>query len=913
MNTSKYLFSNTKTVFLLLFTFAMHINICAQTDSVIITSTPVNVEMIEYLNKVESKYPISFYFNESWFRDRRITATFNQASLPEFLNTICEDIPYIYEVMNDSLVVFLPRERVTALLSGYNTIIKKNNINTIVIGDPNEAGKHTEVVLHGRVTDKLTGEPVVGANIALADVAKGVTTDVDGGYELVLRPGFYKLSYSSLGYERNDKEIKIISNGTLNIELFEEAINLNEVSILGQKIDRNVTRNQMSIIELDIKTIDRLPSITGEKDIIKGLTLMAGVKSVGEFGSGIHVRGGGEDQNLYLVEGAPVFNTAHVFGLISVINPDAVSNLTLYKGHIPALYGERVSSVMEINLRDNSIEDFSLKGGIGLFNSRLLIEAPVVKKKISFLFGGRTSYSDWLLNRMNDYYLKNSSASFYDLNAKINIKHKNSNIAISGYKSHDKFKYANKLGYEYGNTLASFRWGRIFKHGIASALTFAYSNYEVFRDNIEKPYLKNRVESSVTYYSGKYNISYTELPKHDMDMGANIIKYQIAPGKKSPLEETSFIHYHSLEREQATEYAVYINDKFDINPNISLSAGIRYSFYNLSGPGKIYNYAQGESISDYSITDSTLFNSNQKMVTYKALEPRVSFKFQFSKQNSLKLSYNKNTQYISLISYTAIATPDDRWKLADKYIKPVIANQVALGYYHNFLSNTIETSVEFYYKDLKNISEYKNNAQIVMNYAIERELLNASGINYGVEFMLKKNSGKLDGWLSYTWSRAMRKTDGKHPDEIINNNSYFPSAYDKPHDLSVVLNYNINKRLRIGTSFLLSSGRPVTLPELSYPAGNHEIVSFSSRNKYRLPAYHRLDLSLSIDESLRKSKKWKGRWTFSILNVYARKNAYSVFYKRENPSYSNNFKRYGLYKMYIIGKPLPTVTYSFIF
>ncbi|MCF8335258.1 MAG: TonB-dependent receptor, partial [Bacteroidales bacterium] len=735
----------------------------------------------------------------------------------------------------------------------------------------------------------------------------------EGQYTLNIEPGIYTLEISSVGFEKTQYRVKIISNGEFDMELFKDQIEIGEVAVFAQRKDQNVSGNQMSMVTLDPRSIDELPTATGEKDIIKSLTSMPGIKTIGEFGSGIHVRGGGEDQNLYLLEGAPLYNTSHAFGLLSSVNPDAVQGVSLYKGHIPAQYGERVSSVMDIRMNKNNIEEFRGAGGIGIYNSRLMLETPLYEENLSLRMGGRANYSDWLLDQIEDYYLNKSSASFYDANGLLNWKFKNNRITLFGYLSHDRFRYASKLNYEYGNHLGSLKWSHVFNSNFHSRFETSFSRYDVTKSNIDPENNPNRIKSQVNYMSGKYNLQYTGFSKHTINTGIQGIYHSIKPGKQTPLKGNSNRKSKTLMNEQAYEGAVYINDNFEINNQISVNLGLRYSGYQYTGAHTIYKYQDGKPLSRVYRKDSITYGKGEGIQYYDGLDPRLSLRYRLTPTQSVKVSYNRNHQYISLLSHTSISTPEDTWKLSDPHLKPISANQYAAGYFRNFNNNNIETSVELYYKQLNHLIEYKNDAQIEMNPHIETELIDARGKNYGVELSVKKKSGKLNGWISYTYSRTFKKTDGGHRQEIISQNNYFPSAYDKPHDLNVVANYNIDRRWKLSANFMLASGRAVTLPEYEYPVGNNKIIYFSDRNKYRLPAYHRLDFSLTYGGSLRKDKKWKSSLTLSILNLYGRNNAYSVFYKKNEPDAANDYNMFALYKMYIIGRPFPTLTYNFTF
>ncbi len=872
-----------------------------------------NKDLTEALTEIEITNPVSFFYDESLFKNEKISLNLINEPLYVFLNRLTRGKSYVYEIIQDNLVVFLPREKVASLTGQMVDLSKENKDLTVhVIGDPDKAGMYNTVTMKGIVRDGKTGNSLIGTTVRISHKTIGAITNLDGKYTLTLAPGLYTLEVSNVGYDPVSYKIKVISPGNFDIDLYENTILIDEISVYARSADKNIKGNLMGIVELDAKSIKELPSMSGEKDIIKSLTMMPGVKSIGEFGAGINVRGGGEDQNLYLVEGAPIFNTAHVFGLLSIINPDAVNSVTLYKGHIPSNYGERVSSVMDIGLKDQNGKEFQAKGGIGLFNSRLLVDVPIIKEKLTIKIGGRTSYSDWLLHQIPDYYLQNSSASFYDLNSIINLNLKKDHITLSGYSSYDNFKYIDELAYKYKNLLGSASWVHFFNSKFSSELLLAKSRYDLNKDQYDDLGKNSNIISDIDYSSAKFETKYLGIQKHSFNLGAQGIKYNINPGIQKPIG-LSVVKNFTVPEENAFEYGFFVNDIYDVTKNISLNLGLRYSLYVYKGPRTISTYMPDHPLSDISIAGEKSYTKGETIVKYDGLEPRLSAKFLLSKTSSLKLSYNKNQQYISLISYSSIPTPDDVWKLADPFIKPITANQVAIGYYRNFAQNIFESSVEIYYKKLDNIQEYKNDAQINLNPNLERELINANGKNYGIECLIKKNTGKIEGWISYTYSRSLKKTNGRFVEERVNRNTEYPSIYDKPHDLTVVVTYHVNRRLRITGNFNFMSGRPVTLPEYIYQSGDEKIVYYSDRNKYRLPPYHRFDISFSLDENLKRKKMWKGSWEFSILNVYGRKNAYSVFYNKEVPKLSTGYKTYVFNKLYIIGVPLPVITYNFIF
>ena len=882
-------------------------------DSIKISGSYKKVALSSIFQDLEKKYKLKFYYKNEWFDKDTVSLEFDNASVFYTLDKILSAKSFLYQVIQNNLIAILPKDEFAAIMGQDYAYKDISDESTILIGNPLETGKYKKVEIKGKIKDGKTGEPLIGSNIVIENTTQGTVSNAEGKYSLTISPGIYNIIISNIGYEASTYKVKVVSNGTLDAELFVKSLKIDEINIYAQRPDRNVRNNQMSMLEMDSKTIKQLPSMVGEKDILKSLTLLPGVKSVGEFGSGINVRGGGEDQNLYLIEGTPVFNTSHVFGLISAFNPDVVNNVTLYKGHIPANFGERVSSVMDIQVKDNNCKTLMSKGGIGLYDSRLMVEGPLFNNSLTFKFGGRSSYSNWLLKQLPDYYLQNSFASFYDFNGLINWTYKNHRISLFGYNSYDKFRYANIQSYEYSNKMGSLNWNYNFNRDLSSSFLASFSQYNVNLDYLNTGSENRRIASRINYVSGKYNLKYTGFLHQNIIGGIQAIHYQITPGIQTPLDSMSLILPVSLQKEYSLETGLYLNDLYEINDHFSLNLGLRYSRYYYLGPHEIYNYQDGTSVSIVSVLDTVEFKSGKIIKSYSGIEPRLSFKIQFDNKSSLKISYNRNNQYIFLLSYTSVSTPNDIWKLSDPFLKPLTADQFAIGYYRNFLDNSIETSIELYYKNLANLVEYKNDAKIEMNDHLETQLINATGKNYGIELFIKKNKGKLDGWISYTYSRSLKKTDGIFSDEIINDNNYYPSSYDKPHDLTLVANYHLNKRWRVGGNFSFASGRAITLPEYQYYDANQQLIYYSDRNKYRLPPYHRLDISVSLDESLKIKKRWKGSWTFSVINLYGRKNIYSVFYKKETPSSVNNYKQFSLYKLYIIGRPLPTLTYNFIF
>lgn len=863
----------------------------------------------ELLSTLEKNYGIRFFYKEEWIESTEITQTFNNVPLIKALNQIFSGKELAFKIFQHNFVVIYPKGAEGRSGNG----AKDSQI--LVIGDPLNQGRYTRAKLQGRILDGKNEEPLTGAVVYNVETGSATTTDKKGGYSLDLPTGELHLRVSFLGFENLNQTIQLIQNGFADFEIFMKSHSIAEVTVVGD--DAKATRAQMSMIKMTSVTLKELPVLMGEADLIKSMVMMPGVQSTGEMSSGFNVRGGNTDQNLVLLDGAPVFNTTHLFGFFSMINPDAVKDVTLYKGGIPAVYGERVSSVMDVQMKEGRTDIIGINGGIGLINSRLNIEGPFAKKKkSSFYIGGRSTYSDWLLKQTHNPTFMNSVAHFYDVNGTANLEFSPKNhMKIIGYSSSDVFNLNSNTLYNYNSLLGSLNWKLNLSGKLISGLSLAYSKYETKTDSQDPVLPANdyTLKSNIQYGSLKYILSWFPTDRQRINAGFQAIDYQINPGDILPSQTKSNVLPKSLRAEHSAEMAIFADDDFDLSDKIAVNMGLRFSRFTNFGPGVVYKYAPNLSKSENTIIDSTIYKSGDIIKSYQGLEPRAALKYNLENGGSVKLSYQRIHQFINQISNTSVITPADYWKSADPNIAPLINDQIALGFFKTPENNKFETYVEVYYKKLQNLLEYKNGAQLIMNQHIETGLLMAQGYSYGVELYAKKNLGRLNGWLSYTYSRTFRKTDSQMRDEIINSGKYYPSVYDKPHDLSVVMNYKISRRWRFSGNFVYSSGRPITLPEQKYNVGINQVVFYSERNKYRMPPYHRMDVSITLDENLRKRRMWKGSWSFSVYNIYGRKNPYSVFYRKDPSLQSTTTNQYAIYKLSIIGIPVPSVTYNFKF
>lgn len=874
-----------------------------------VTASFTKAPVQEFFKSLEKNYGIRFFYKDEWIKSKEVTKSFDNLPLVQVLNQVFAEKDLTFKFFQNNSVFIYP----LGADSPSGSIIDDSQI--LVIGDPLNQGRYQRAKLHGRVLDGKNGETLAGAVVYNLETGIGVSTDATGKFSLEMATGEMHLQISFVGYENQTQKIRLIQNGSADFELFEESHYIDEVTVVGQ--EAKASKAQMSMIKMTSVTLKELPVLMGEADLIKSMVMMPGVQSVGEMSSGFNVRGGNTDQNLVLLDGSPVFNTTHLFGFFSMINPDAVKDVTLYKGGIPAAYGERISSVMDVQLKEGKEEGLSINGGIGLINSRLTVEGPFAKKKKStFLFGGRSTYSDWMLQQTKNPTFMNSIAHFYDVNGTANFEFGPKNhLKLTGYMSSDVFNLNSSSLYNYANSLGSLNWKLNLSKKLISNLSLAYSKYDLKMDQKDavRPEDDYILKSNIQYGSLKYALSLYPTDRQRINAGFQAIGYWINPGEILPSQTPSNVLAESLRKEQSAEFAMFVDEDIDVSQKLSLNLGLRYTKFIDYGPGVVYNYAPNLPKSQSTIIDSTIYKSGDVIKAYQGLEPRVAVKYNLENGGSLRLSYQRIHQFVNQISNTAVISPADYWKSADPNLAPLINDQIALGYFKNPRKGKYETSIEVYYKKLQNLIEYKNGAQLLMNNHIETDLLMANGYSYGLELYAKKNEGRLNGWVSYTYSRTFRKGESQFSSENINGGKYYPSVYDKPHDLSVVMNYKISRRWRFSGNFVMSSGRPITLPEQKYNYGSNQVVIYSDRNKYRMPPYHRMDVSITLDENLRIKRMWKGSWTFSIYNLYGRKNPYSVFYRKEASIQSTDKTQYSIYKLSIIGVPVPSITYNFKF
>lgn len=767
--------------------------------------------------------------------------------------------------------------------------------------------------LSGIITDAKNNETLIGVNLYFPDLKTGTTTNEYGFYSISVPKGNQNLTISYLGYQNVQKMVSLTQSTKMNVALTENGEMLNEVVIKDNQGRVNTRTPEMSVNKLSIAAIKKMPVVLGEVDIIKSILLLPGVTNAGEGASGFNVRGGGADQNLILLDEATIYNSSHVFGFFSVFNPDAIKDLKLYKGGIPARFGGRASSVLDIYQKDGNSKEFHMNGGIGLISSRLLAEGPLVKDKGSFLIGGRGSYAHLFLKLSPEQ--KDNAAYFYDLNAKFSYKlTENDNLYLSGYFGRDVFSLNKSFTNTYGNSTLNLRWNHLYSDKLFSNLSLIYSDYYY---GLDLDFVGFKWDSGIKNYNIKYDFKNYLTDSFKLNYGLNAIYYDFNPGTIVPSNSTSGINSDQLDKKYAFEPAVYISADHDLSKKVSISYGLRYSLFYRLGQSTVNIYANNNPVlfnNDLKLyekatpIDTKFYGKNDVIQSFDNLEPRFSAAYQFNDTQSVKASYNRMVQYLQLISNTSSPTPLDVWTPSDNFIKPQIADQVALGYFKNFNDGMYSLEVETYYKKIKNRIDYIDGAELIANKALEQVILNGQMRAYGLEILLKKNEGKLNGWISYTLSRSEQQTPGRTPLETgINNGQWYNSVYDKLHNLAVTSSYTLNDKWSFGANFALQSGQPVTYPEGQYEYLGITVPSYGLRNENRLPAYHHLDIAATLTPRKNNNRNYKTEWVFSIYNLYNRRNAASINFRQNIDTGNNEAVRTSIFGI------VPAVSYNFKF
>lgn len=763
----------------------------------------------------------------------------------------------------------------------------------------------TRLLIHGRVVDGTTARPMANVSIYDRKQGAGTTTDSLGNFSMSVLPGIYNLTFSALGYYARSRFLDMErTNVRMEVALNPDTRQLEEVNVTGRAPDANVSAAQMSVVRLDMKNLRNIPVVFGEVDILKALTLQPGVSTVGEGAGGFNVRGGRTDQNLVLLDGAPLFNTSHLLGLLSNLNADAIQDVTLYKGGIPAAYGGRLSSLLLMNTKAGETERVSVTGGIGLLTSRLLVQGPVTKnKKLTFLAGGRIAYPSLVLGLFPAPTNKDR-AFFYDLNGRLTYRLNNdSQLSATVYRSYDTFKFPQDTLYTTQSTLFTARWSQRLNPRLSINLTATQSDYRFFLDGLTSTNTY-RYRSTIRQRDARFDWLYTPKPAHRLEVGGSLTGYGLRPGAIAPTGDNSNVNTLTLPTEQAREWAGYVSEEWTPFRLLSIQLGVRYAQFTNIGPGVAYQYAEGQPRTRESITDTLRYGSGQALAQYGGWEPRLTIRATITPTSSLKLSYNRTRQYLHLISNTTAISPVDFWKVSDALVPPQVADQFAVGYFHNFRDNQYETSVEVYYKTLENLVEYRNGATLLLNPALDADLLRAQGRAYGLEVSVQKTRGLLTGLVAYTYSRTLARVPSPYASVQINGGTWYPSTFDRPHNLTIATQWKWSRGWTFGTNFVYTSGRPTTYPDGTYRLNGAKVLDYSERNVDRIPNYHRLDVSFTKDGRRTPGQRHYSNWAISFYNVYAHKNPYSIYFQRVNTTTKS-------YQLSVFGTIIPSLSWNF--
>lgn len=882
-------------------------------------------DLIDTLEKV---VPYKIYYPEGWTDSLYLTVSSKDCRINEFMDSILAGKGISFMITPDNRIIltkdysiktsfsreyidYLERNSSKVDTSKYLSAVAKHDADRISdeyrvfkIGKLSESKQSQSATLSGRVTNPGEGESVSGAIIYVAKLKAGTMTNEDGYYSINLPKGQYLVEYRMLGLKTTRRNVVVYSDGNLDVEMVNEE-NLMEAVFITADRDNAVRDVRTGIEKINVRMLKQIPMGLGEVDVIKSSLLLPGIQTVGEASGGFNVRGGSTDQNLVFLNNAPIINTFHFFGFFSAFNSDMVSDVTIFKSGMPAKYGGRLSSVMVISPSEGSRDKVKVSGGISPVTGRLLVEGPLFGKKGSFIVGSRATYSDWILGLFDDYRISHSKAGFYDFQGSIryDINDKNS-LSLSGYLSNDMFSYFGESAFDYGNLSSTLKWDHSFNSKLSAGFFAIFSNYKYKVDTYQDSTAYNSLKYKLDQKIVRADFQYQPTERHNIQFGIDATFYSLLPGARKPFGNYSTVTQMELEKEQALEPSLYLSDDFEITPLLSVSGGLRATFYTSFGPQTEYLYYGGVSRSEGTIADTVWHAGGEIVNFYPGLEFRFTSRLILRPDISVKLGVQRVYQYIHMISNTTSISPTDIWTISDSYIKPGRSDQLSMGVYYSFGREAYESSAEAYYKGLSNILDYKGGASLLMNEHLETETINGTGKAYGIELMIKKLNGPLTGWISYTYSRTMLRSDTRFETEEVNGGDYWPADYDKPHDLKVVANAKLSRRMNVTSSFVYSTGRPITYPVAFYNFSNTNYLYYSTRNSYRMPDYIRLDLAATINGNLKAKKLNHSSFTLTIYNVLGRENPYSIYFRNEDGVVNG-------YKMTIFGQPIVMLTYNF--
>ena len=893
-----------------------------------------NINRVSALQKIEANSNYKFYYQENWFDNNiLISGKYTNKTITEILTKVLEDTELNFFIDNNKVILIKnsiiyenfpefetktesiatksTKKSVNPLFFGQfdsikNSGSKKENNKIVLLGKESLDSNSEKYLLSGYLKDIKNGEPLADITIKIKNTPISTITNAEGYYKLLIPAGMNIIDIESLIYKNMRRKIMSYGDGKLNLFLSEKLNQLDEVIVSNKS--QNIRTAIIGVTTIEAEGIKNIPLVLGERDVLKVALTIPGIKTAGEGSSGFNVRGGKEDQNLILLDNATIYNPMHFFGFFSAINPYTINKVEIYKGGIPPEFGGRLSSVFDITSKKGDPDKLVGEGGIGPVTSNLTVSTPIVKGKSSLLVGGRATYSDWLLKKLDNEELSKSQASFYDLFAKYSHKiNTNNTIEGTAYFSKDSYTISSDSLYKFSNRLASLKWKHTFNEKNNGDLIITNSEYKF---NIDY----NTILNPNSFDFG-YKINETQAilkmntlinQNHRLVYGISSKLYAVNPGELIPKDSNSSLLPITIPKEQGLESAFFISDSYKVSEKLLLDLGVRLSTFSALGESTQIIYQEGVPLNPGTVVGEKEYGKNEVIKTYSGFEPRLGARYLINETFSIKAGYDQTVQYIHLLSNNTTQSPTDTWKLSNLNIAPQQAQQLSLGLFKKTDYQDLELSVEGYYKKSKNILDYKVAADLLLNETLETELLQGEGKAYGIEFLVKKSEGRLNGWIGYTYSRALIKLDGEYSEEKVNNGNYFPTNYDKPHDFSTVLNYKFTHRYSFSANFIYQTGRPITYPIGQYNYGNAEYTLYSDRNKFRIPDYYRLDIGFNIEGSHKIKKLTHSFWNISIYNVLGRNNPYSVFFVTKEGKIQ-------AYQTSIFSIPIPTITYNFKF
>ncbi|HLP74286.1 MAG TPA: TonB-dependent receptor [Bacteroidales bacterium] len=878
-----------------------------------------NATFGEFAERAEGIFKVRFFYDEAALKDLRITSRG------------CKTISCVLDVaFNGKALFYLIEESGNVIItSGYGIYVPGGSmardsdflvpgiypglndsgegaINiSVEVGNPAEKNKPGNVLLSGYVRNTDTNEPVQGVTVYVRKLSAGTVTNQFGFYSLALPRGSHSVQFSFIGMRQKQVSLKLYGEGELNVDMKSVLVSLKETVVSAGK-SMTMQRFETGSERISISSFRLLPTSMGESDIMKSMLMIPGVVSVGEGSAGFNVRGGSADQNLVLLYGAPVYNSSHFFGFFSSVNSDIIRDVTLYKGGIPGRYGGRISSVVDIIAREGNRKEFRGNAGISPVTAHISLEGPLIKDTLTYLLAARTTYSNWVFGLIDNPMIDNSRASFRDLNARIVFdRDKNNKIDVSFYSSHDDFRFRFDTAYSYNNSIAAIRWRHFYNPRFFSSFSLnnSFYSYDVRSSQRTAEAFTLSHTINTTGFVADFNWF---KGKHEMNFGMDLSRHAVSPGAFSPLSDSSLVLRKRIQLERGWEGALYLEDRLVISDVLSIDIGLRLSSYLFTGPSSVLHYDGNPYESRATVSDTVKYSSGKIIKTYGGPEFRMAANFIIDDDKSVKINFNTTKQYLHLLSNSASISPTDTWKLSDYHIRPQTGAQVSAGFYKIFSGKTTEASAEIFYKSIRNMNDFKAGTSLIMNEDVEKDIINLKGRAYGLEFQLKKPEGKIRYTIGYAWSRTMVRSTSRLRNEKINSGKWFPANFDRPHDLTVMFSYIFSRRFNISSNYVLSTGRPITYPVALYNVDENVLLHYSERNGYRLPDYSRLDLSFRVNGSLRSKKLANPYWSFSVYNVLARRNIYSVFFREEGDVFKG-------YSLSVFGTAIPSLSFGFDF